>query len=122
MSDHTFFHADAGTVTLTTAPLWPYTRRIVPRSKRGRSDAGDVVVATLGNPDTFYELRFEGLTQAEADALEAFFATIGYDADAFTWTDHDATARTARLWDSDLTLSQQAPDVHDLTLHLLVEG
>jgi hypothetical protein len=119
---HTFTKAGTAGVTFSVAPVWPYSKRIQPRAKIGRNDNGSVVVATLGSPDTFYELRFEDLTQDDVDALDAFFAAIGHQAQTFSWTDHLSTVRTARLWDSDIAISQHAPDCFDVTLNILVGG
>jgi hypothetical protein len=122
MVQHTFSKTGYSTVTLSVAPSFPYSRRVQPRQRVGRNEAGTVQVGTLGTPDTFYELRFESLPAADVSALEAFFDALKWQADTFIWTDHDATARPARLWDTDLAISQLAPDCFDVTLHLLVAG
>ena len=64
-----------------------------PRQAVGFSGGGVPKVATLGDPDSIFELEFRRVSDAQWVALLSFIkTTVNYSATAFTYTDPFTTA------------------------------
>ena len=119
MSLPTFSHATAGTVAFTRAYIFPLQMRTQPRQRVGRSDGGQVYVATLGPADIEWQLEFRLMPVADRNAALAFLghAAINYAETAFTFTDVDGVATSVHCLDFEDTL--EADDAYLLRFTLL---
>jgi len=121
MSLPTFTRAGMTDLTFSRENVLPTRHPRLPRQRLSRSDSGKIKVATLGAADEHFPLAFQGLTQADVDALIAWFEDplVNWSENSFTYTDSGGTAYTVQLLEPGLDPQQEAPGVYGVELLLI---
>lgn len=89
--------------TFEKARFLPANQPITPRQLIAVAGGGRVKVTDLGDPDEFFEIRINRVSETNRNNLLGFLqdATVNYSLYTFTFIDEDSTSYTVRLWDTD---------------------
>ena len=121
MAFPTFSKATMTTLTISRGNVFPTTHAYQPVQRISRSYAGNFQVATIRAPDETFTLQFQGLVQADYDALVAWFTDtrINWGANSFTYTDTAGVATIVRYVGGGLAMPQVASGLYSLSIDLI---
>lgn len=123
MAYPTFSKTGMTTLTFARGQVFPDEYLFNPGQLIGYSEAGQVRVATLSDPEEIVPLLFERLPQSDVDTLVAWLRNplINWAANTFTYTDTTSVAMTVRMVDRSFVRQQVASGLYDVRLTLRKE-
>jgi len=120
MAKPTFSKSGVDTWTPAKAEAVPYRRLPVPIQRAGEAEDGSVQVRNLGGVVYWIPLRFVRLSQADFDALVAFFSdgNVNWSLHSFTYTDYGGNARTVHLWPGSFDFDMEPSGIYTVSMRL----
>lgn len=113
-----FDHA-GGSVVFSRAPLRPERSLEILQAQESSAAGVRFGYDPLGE-EGLIPLRWRGMAEADAEALEAFFCdTVFGMAEEFTYIDAEGTARQVRFASPTLETAERAPGRRDVSITLM---
>jgi len=123
MALDTFSKSGVSTYAFTRGNTYPITRKYTPNQTRSISGGGAAKVVGLGSVQEFWSVALINISDSDSDLFYAFFnnSLINWGEQLFIWTDFESTARTVRLWDTNITFSKVGSDLNSIKIQLKIE-
>lgn len=123
MAFPSFSKTGVTTMTFSRGDIFPTRKPVQARQRIGKSESGQIQVATLSLPEYLHLLTFTGLATSDYTNLLTFLTDddINFAENTFTYTDVNGSTYTVRYLDGALDAQETSAGQWMMTLTLREE-